>query len=79
MDLTIKKDSKARGLYFHKMPRVGASKTKKLAFSDISEEFGPLGFFTQNYIHREAEVLNSLKFDFKYITIDESSDCEPDE
>ena len=78
MDLSIYKNKQARGCFFQKGPRVGSSKTKRLAMVDINKECGPFGFFTQSYINREAEVLASLKFDFKYIPINnEDTDSEP--
>ena len=54
MDINIKKSKRAKGIFFQKA-RLGQSKAKKYAMSDISE------FCKKNYCHYEYLILSMSK------------------
>ena len=68
--LEIKKDKRAKGKYFHRVPAgIKATKSRQIAIKDISEECGEGNIYERNYLNCEKELLDSLKYDFKYISI----------
>jgi len=69
IDTELRKNERNRGYFFHKMPRVGASKVKQAALRDITKECGNGKLFNQNYLFSEKLVLDSVWFDFEYFPI----------
>lgn len=57
MDLTIKKDERAYGKFYHKMPRCGGKKTRAFALVEITESLDKSNPYNRNYISRESDVL----------------------
>lgn len=69
MNLKIKKSNRSAGFYFHKMPRLGASKCKRLALKHISKECGKNKFFSKNYIQIESKIIQDRFYDYTYLQI----------
>ena len=69
--LSIKKDKRARGCFFHKngIHGIHSNQTKQIALKDIRKEIRIGDFYNKDYISYEAKVLESLKLDFQYISI----------
>ena len=70
MKLTIKKDKRAKGKYFHKAPNIKCAHTKKTALKDISSYCEEnLSIYTRNYVHIEALVLSACSCKMEILTI----------
>lgn len=69
-DNGIKKDSRAIGKFFHHAPRCGATKAKRIAFSDILDEIGEGKLYDRNYVLVEPIVHELIQhFSPPYIPI----------
>lgn len=68
IDLRLKKCQANNGYYYHKIPRIEATKCKAQASRDISEACLE-GFYTVNYLSREYQIMQTAPYDWQYIQI----------
>lgn len=58
----VKKNKKAKGIYFHKSTGIKCTHTKRQAMLGITKECGKDKFFKRNYIGIEFKVLKACQY-----------------
>ena len=70
LSISIGKDERANGLFFHRNGKIKSSHTKRETMRDISKECGENKLYNRNYIGVEYLVLSMCNFEFELFTLD---------